>query len=60
MFQITSYAAALQMPGSEDFLEITIAAETEAEAREMIADNFPDEVVVRMLLPIADNFQISI
>lgn len=48
------------MPGREDILEITIAAATEAEAREMIADNFPDDVVVRMLLPIADNIQISI
>lgn len=60
MFQITSYAAALQMPGREDILEITISAETEAEAREMIADNFPDDVMVLMLLPIADNIEISI
>lgn len=59
MFHITSYMAALQMPGSEDIMEIPVAAETEAEVREMIADNFPDEIQILLIIPIVDSLRLN-
>jgi hypothetical protein len=60
MFEIHSFAAALRMPGSENILELTLIADTEAEAREMIADQMPDEVIIVGLYPIASNLVIDI
>lgn len=62
MFTTTSYAAAVEHTATGELVEMKVSATTEARAREILEAVLPASAgfSIRMLLPIADNIQITL